>query len=141
MKNLWGIIIIISVIYWPTTRPGWQNRKCTNVNNRCVRSRNNQDIIALTVDGLNECNLWRKQEEGDVELLYNLVKTGSQLLWRLDPLVTRYGKESQRPAEWVPGPRLSSTGKRERNAVMANRVRVNMFQFCSVSYSLSQPFK
>ena len=35
-----------------------------------------------------------------------------------------------------PGPRLSSPGERERNAVMANRVGVNMLQFCSVSNSL-----
>ena len=35
-----------------------------------------------------------------------------------------------------PGPRLSSPGERERNAVMANRVGVNMLQFC-FSNSLS----
>ena len=43
-----------SVVYWPATRPGCQNRKFTYANNRCIRSRNNQDIIALTVDRLNE---------------------------------------------------------------------------------------
>ena len=36
-----------------------------------------------------------------------------------------------------PDPRLSSPGERERNAVIANRVRANMLQFCSVSNSLS----
>ena len=36
-----------------------------------------------------------------------------------------------------PGPRLSSPGEWERNAVIANRVGVNMLQFCSVSNSLS----
>ena len=35
------------------------------------------------------------------------------------------------------GPRLSSTRERERNTVMANRVRVNMLQFCSDSNSLA----
>ena len=35
------------------------------------------------------------------------------------------------------GPRLSSPEERERNAVMAIRVGVNMLQFCSVSNSLS----
>ena len=30
------------VVYWPTTRPGCQNRKCTCVNNRCTRSRNSR---------------------------------------------------------------------------------------------------
>ena len=36
-----------------------------------------------------------------------------------------------------PGPRLSSPRERERNAVMAIRMGVNMLQFCSVSNSLS----
>ena len=36
-----------------------------------------------------------------------------------------------------PGPRLSSPVERERNAVMANRVGVNMLRLCSVSNSLS----
>ena len=36
-----------------------------------------------------------------------------------------------------PGSRFRSPGKRERNAIMANRVGVNMLQFCSVSNSLS----
>ena len=42
--------------------------------------------------------------EWAIELLYNLVKTGSQLVWRLDPLVTRCGRESQHLAEWAPRP-------------------------------------
>ena len=42
-----------AVTYWP--RPSCQNRKCTCVNNRCIRSRNIR-IITLTV--------WRPQEEG-----------------------------------------------------------------------------
>ena len=42
--------------------------------------------------------------EWTIELLYNSVKTGSQLVWRSDPLVTRCGRESQHPAEWAPGP-------------------------------------
>ena len=103
-----------------------------------------------------------------VELFYNSVKTGSQLVWRPDQLlVTRCGRESQHPAEGAlrspinqfgdqtswredagmrtcpretrpPGPRLSSPRERERNAVMANRVGVNMLKFCLVSNSLSQ---
>ena len=36
-----------------------------------------------------------------------------------------------------PGPRLSSPGEQERNAVMAIRVGVNILQFCSVSNSLA----
>ena len=66
----------LCVVYWPTTSPGCQNRKCTYVNNRCIRSRNIR-IITLTMDGLNECNYDAHKKVG-VELLYNSVKTGSQ---------------------------------------------------------------
>ena len=92
------------VVYWPTTRPGCQNRKCTNVNNRCIRSRNIR-IITLTVDGLNECNCDTHKKVG-VELLHNSVKTGCQLVWRPDQLETRFGRESQHPAEGASGSRL-----------------------------------
>ena len=50
-----------------------------------------------------------------IELLYNLGKTGSQLVWRPDPLVTRCDRESQHPAEWAPGPLVEQpwrTGKK-----------------------------
>ena len=36
-----------------------------------------------------------------------------------------------------PGLQLSSPGERKRNAIMANRVGVNMSQFCLISNSLS----
>ena len=42
--------------------------------------------------------------EWAIELLYNLVKIGSQWVWRPDPLVTRCGTESQHPAEWASRP-------------------------------------
>ena len=71
-----------------------------------------------------------------VELLYNSVKTGSQFEDQ-----TRWWQDAVKKAstqQSVPlGSRLSSPGKRGRNTVMANRVGVNMLQFCSVSNSLS----
>ena len=99
-------------------------------------------------------------------LLIKSIKEFGQGIWRPDQLETRCGKESQHPVKgalrppinqfgdqtswwedarlrnmtqrgWPPSPRLSSPGERERNAVMANRVEVNMLQFCSVSNSLS----
>ena len=70
------VCVCVCVVYWPITRQGCQNRKCTYVNNRCIRSRNIR-IITLTVDGLNECNCDARKKV-DVELLYNSVKTGSQ---------------------------------------------------------------
>ena len=42
--------------------------------------------------------------EWAIELLYNSLKTGSQLVWRSQSLETRCGRESQHPAEsWAPG--------------------------------------
>ena len=72
-----------------------------------------------------------------VELLYNSVKTGSQFVWRPDPLVTRCSRESQHPAEWAIRPPVEQPKRTGKNAVMANRVRVNILQLCSVSNSLS----
>ena len=44
------------------------------------------------------------------------MKTGSQLVWRLEPLVIRCGRGSQHPAEsGPPGLRLSNPGERERH--------------------------
>ena len=57
-----------------------------------------------------------------VELLYNSVHR------KFNQLEVRCGRENQHPAEWAPGPRLSNPGEWERNAVMANRVEVNMLQ-------------
>ena len=48
------------------------------------------------------------KKKGGVELLYNSVKTGSQLVWRPDQLEKRCGKESQHPAEGVSGPPIES---------------------------------
>ena len=83
--------------------------------------------------------LWGDIEQA-IELLYNSVKTGSQLVWRSDPLVTRCGRESQHPAEsWPPGPPVEQHQENEKDTtLMAIRVGDNMLQFCSVSNALSQ---
>ena len=62
--------------------------------------------------------------------------SGPRLIsWVSDEVEIRCSRENQHPERL--GPRLSSPGERERNAVMTNRVGVNMLQFCSVSNSLS----
>ena len=73
----------------------------------------------------------------DVELLYNSVKTGSQLVWRSDQLEKGAVEKTSTQRGWAQGPWSSSPGERERNAVRDNRVGVNRLQFCSVSNSLS----
>ena len=57
--------------------------------------------------------------------------------WSLDQLERRCWNEDHDQRGWAPSPRLSNPGERERNAVMAIRVGVNMLQFCSVSNSFS----
>ena len=81
--------------------------------------------------------------EWAIELLYNSVKTGSQLVWRPDKLVTRCGRGSPHPAEWAPGPPVEQNQENGKETLIVIRVGVNMLQFCSVSNSLSciNPFK
>ena len=75
-----------------------------------------------------------KDIEWAIELLYNTVKTGSQLVFG-DPLLTRCGRESPHPAEWASG--WAALENKKDTMLMAIRMRVNMLQFCLVSNSLS----
>ena len=56
--------------------------------------------------------------EWAIELLYNSVKTGRQLVlrpvWRPDPLLTRCDRESQHPGGWAPRPPVEHLVERER---------------------------
>ena len=52
------------VVYWPTTRLGCQNRKCTSVNNRCIQSRNIRILWPWPWTGWMSAKLWHPQEEG-----------------------------------------------------------------------------
>ena len=82
--------------------------------------------------------------EWAIELLYNSVKTGSQWVWRSDPLVTRCGRESQHSAGWATGLRLSSPGERERHNAEGHKSGGSIYcSLCSVPNSLShtQPFQ
>ena len=74
---------------------------------------------------------------------YNSVKTGSQLVWRSEPLVARCGRGSQHPTEWAPGSPVEQHQENGKETLMAIRLGVNMLQFCSVSnpLSLTQPFQ
>ena len=81
------------------------------------------------------CDVHKKKV--DVELVYNSVHRKFKQLE-----IRRVGEKmldwGTCPREAGPlGLRLSSPEKRERNEVIANRVEVNMLQFCSVSNSLS----
>ena len=139
-------------------------RKCTCVNNRFIRSLN---IITLSVDRLNECEIVTPTRRWTLnyyitQCTENLIswrldavekastqQSGlsgpwlSSCSWRSDQLGIR--SVGEKMLDWgtcpkeagPPGPRLSRPGEQERNAVMANRVGVNMLQFCSVSNSLS----
>ena len=101
------------VVYWPTTWPGCQNRKCTCVNKRCIQSRNIR-IITLTVDRLNECEIVTPtRRRWALNYYITQVKTGSESVWRSDQLEIRCGRESQHPAEGALRPPIESWGSDE----------------------------
>ena len=124
------IVFFISVVYWPPTQTTCQNKKCTCVNNRCIRSKiSRYNLDRGRVELSANCDAHKKKVS--VEQLHNPGETGGS-----DQLERRCWNENHVPAEvGPPGPRLSSLGEREINTVMAKRVGVNMLQFCSVSNS------
>ena len=97
-------------------QPNCQNKKCTCVNNRCIR-------LKISGDNL---------DSRRVELSVNVTLTRSR--WASNYYITpvtgsseqlerRCWNENHVPAEaWPPGPWLSSSGEQERNAVIARRV-------------------
>ena len=94
-----------------------------------------EHVIPRTVEVTHsDSQLWGDIEWA-IELLYNSVKTGSQLVWRSESLETRCGRESQQKA----GSQTSGWAALEnrKETLMAIRVGVNMLQFCSVSNFLS----
>ena len=146
------------VVHWPTTQPGCQNKKCTCVNNRCIRSRNIRIYPWPWTDWMSAIFDAHKKKV-DIELSYYSVHR------KFNRLETRCGRESQHPAEgtlWPPinqlrirlvGDKILDWGSYSREAVspgpgwaaqengketlLAIRVGVNMLQFCSVANSLS----
>ena len=120
-SSLWSICNIL------TSDPS--DEKCTYVNNRCIR-------LKISGDSL-DCQR--------VELSANVTLTRSR--WMSNNYITQcdrkfrsvrnqslksvfqFEEREPDPAEaGPPGPQLSNPGERERNAVIARRVGVNMFQ-------------
>ena len=89
-------------MYWPTTRAGCQNRKCTCVNNRCIWSRNIR-IITLTMDRLNECEIVTPTRRRWAINYYITQCTGNSISWRQDA-VEKASTQQSGPS----GSRLSS---------------------------------
>ena len=97
-----------------------------------------RDIIALTVDGLNECDCDAHKKKVDVELLYNPGEDRKWISWGSDELEIRCGRENQHPerlGHQAPGWAAQENGKETR--LWPIEWGVNMLQFCSVSNSLS----
>ena len=72
--------------------------------------------------------------EWAIELLYNSVRTGSQLVWRIDPLVTSVVEKASRNL----GPRASgwASGERERHNADGHKSRG---QYITVLFFLQLP--
>ena len=61
-----------------------------------------QNIIALTMDRLNECEIVRPTRRRWTLNYYITQFTGNSISWISDDLETRCGRKSQHPAEWAP---------------------------------------
>ncbi len=59
-------------------------------------------------------------------------------VWGPEKMLIKCSKESQHPAEWALGLRLSSPREQERHNVMVITVGSKYYSLCSVSSSLSQ---
>ena len=119
-----------NVTYWP--RPSCQKKKCTCINNRCIRLKISGDQGRPWLSrGWIECEIVTLTGSRWASNYYITPVTGSS-----DKLERRSWNENHVPAKTEPpGPHLSSPGEQERNTVIARRVGVNMLQFCSVSNS------
>ena len=117
------------VAYWPLTRSSCQKKKCTCVNNRCIRSKISGDQgRSWLLRGWILCELWRSQEVGGSQIFYN-------------PGDRKFRSVGEKMQEREPCP--SSPGKRERNTVIAGRVwgqYVAIF-VRSPTHSHTQPFQ
>ena len=117
------------VAYWPLPRPSCQKKKCTCVNNRCIRSKISG--ATLTVKGLNWVRIvtlagsrWTSN--------YYIWRQKVQVSWREDTGMRTMFQQRLGP----PSPRLSSPGGWERKAVIARRVGG---QYVAVLFSLQLP--
>ena len=120
---------LIPMILWHICPwPSCQNKKCTCVNSRCIRSKISGDGLGCRwVEWSANVTLARSRW---ISNYYITPVTGSS-----DQLERRYWNENHVPAEaGPPGPRLSSPGERERNVVMARRVGGG--QYDAVLFSL-----
>ena len=62
---------------------------------------------------------------------------GALMNWGPEKMLIRCSKESHHSAEWTPGPPVEHQENEEDTTLTAIRVGVKIFQFCSVSSSLS----
>ena len=92
------------------------NKKCTCVNNRCIRSKISGDT--LTVDGLSWVQMRRSLKLVDSKQLYNLVPQEVRVSLEFGVSLLQFEAVRTRPSwELGPqGPQLSSPAERERSA-------------------------
>ena len=95
------IVLNTSIVYWPTTQPGCQNRKCTYVNSRCIQSRNNQDIIALTMDRLNEYKIVTPTRRRWALNYYITQCTGNSISWRQAAVEEASTQQREPSGSWL----------------------------------------
>ena len=113
-----------SVTYW--SRPSCQNRKCTCVNNRCIRSKNIR--IWPWMGWMSAiCDVHKKV---GVELLYNSVHR------KFNQLEKRCGRENQHPAEWAPRPLVEQPKRKGKKHCYGHK---SGGQYVAVLFGLQLP--
>ena len=126
-------------IPWYSHKLMYRKRVTCELHDSYFRSMTIKHAIPRTTEGTHpDGQLWGNIE-WVIELLYNSVKTGSQLVWRPvfgdQKLVTRCGRESQQKAG-LPGLRLSSRGERERHNADGHK---SGGQYVAVLFGLQLP--
>ena len=122
---------VVNVTYWPSTE--LSIKRCTCVNNRCIRSKISGYHLDL-LTGWIRCNCDAHRKQVDVKQLYNQVP---QTAW-----VSCSSSCSSRQWEPAPdrglgpsGPRLNSTAEWGRSAAIVRGTWSQYVAICSVSNS------
>ena len=124
--------LVSCVVYWPTTRPGCQNRKCTCVNNWCIWSRNSRENLDRGWDEwvqfvtptrrrwvmnyyISQCTgnsiRWRRDAEEKASTQQRGPSDSPLISWGSDELEIRCGRENQHPERLGPNWAAQENGK------------------------------
>ena len=115
------------VAYWP--RPCCQKKKCTCVNNRCIRSKISGDQGRPRLSrGWIECELWRSQEVGGRQIVIWPRRQEVQISWREDAGMRTMSQQRLGPR--LPVEQHRRTGKKGCDSQKSWGVNMLQSLFC-----------